>query len=94
MLDEDKILIDEKKKTLLIALGKVVYKKRKEIGKGINRFSFEYDIGNGLLSRLENGKLDIKITTFWKLANALNLNLTDFIKEIEKELPKEFNFYL
>lgn len=93
-MDEDKILIDEKKKTLLIALGKVVYKKRKEIGKGINRFSFEYDIGNGLLSRLENGKLDIKITTFWKLANALNLNLTDFIKEIEKELPKEFNFYL
>ena len=93
-MDEDKILIDEKKKTLLMALGKVVYKKRKEIGKGINRFSFEYDIGNGLLSRLENGKLDIKITTFWKLANALNLNLTDFIKEIEKELPKEFNFYL
>ncbi len=93
-MDEDKTLIDEKKKALLAALGKVVYKKRKEIGKGINRFSFEYDIGNGLLSRLENGKIDIKITTFWKLANALNLNLKDFVEEVEKELPKGFNFYL
>lgn len=93
-MDEDKTLIEEKKKILLCAVGKIIHKKRQLIKKGINRFSFEYDIGNGLLSRLENGKIDIKITTFWKLANALDVPLKDLILEIEKELPKGFNFYL
>ena len=93
MNDEDTIIMEQKKKMLLIALGKITQAQRKALNKGINKFSFEYDIGNGLLSRLENGNVDTKITTLWKLANAFGLKFSQFAHMIEKELPENFNFY-
>ena len=72
---------------------KVVNSKRKELNVGINKFSFEYDIGNGLLSRLERGDTDTQISTLWKLANAFGLKFSELANLIEKELPSEFNFY-
>lgn len=92
-MDKDSIEIEKNKKTLLKAIGKIVFNKRKELNKGINKFSFEYDIGNGLLSRLERGDTDTQITTLWKLANAFNLKFSDLALLIEKELPEDFNFY-
>ena len=85
--------LKKNKKTLLKAIGKIVFNKRKELNKGINKFSFEYDIGNGLLSRLERGDTDTQITTLWKLSNAFNLKFSDLALLIEKELPEDFNFY-
>ncbi len=41
------------KEKILNSLGYIVLENRKKTGKGINKFSFEYDIGNGLLSKLE-----------------------------------------
>jgi len=93
MNDEDSTIIEQKKKALLIAIGNVVHQERKALNKGINKFSFEYDIGNGLLSRLENGTTDTKITTLWKLANAFGLKFSQFANLIEQELPQDFNFY-
>lgn len=94
MQDEDTSIQNIKKKELLIALGNVVFEKRSQIKKGINTFSYEYDIGNGLLSRLEKGLIDTKITTLWKLANAFGYNkCSDFVKQIEAKLPEDFNFY-
>jgi len=93
MKDEDSIIMEQKKKALLVALGKVAFKQRHALNKGINKFSFEYDIGNGLLSRLENGTTDTKITTLWKLANAFGLKFSQLAKLIEEELPNDFNFY-
>lgn len=90
--DDNKIL-EKQKKILLKAIGKVVLEKRKELKKGINKFSFEYDIGNGLLSRLENGKSDTKISTLWKIANAFNIKFSDLAILIEKELGEDFTFY-
>ena len=75
-MDKDSIEIEKNKKILLKAIGKIVFNKRKELNKGINKFSFEYDIGNGLLSRLERGDTDTQITTLWKLANAFNLKFS------------------
>jgi len=93
MNDEDSIIIEQKKKALLVALGRVAYEQRKAQNKGINKFSFEYDIGNGLLSRLENGTTDTKITTLWKLANAFGLKFSQLALMIEEKLPEDFNFY-
>ena len=94
MQDEDTSIQNIKKKELLIALGNVVFEKRSQIKKGINTFSYEYDIGNGLLSRLEKGLIDTKITTLWKLANAFGYNkCSDFVEQIEAKLPEDFNFY-
>lgn len=93
MEDEDFNISEQKKSVLFQAIGKVVLRNRKNLNKGINKFSFEYDIGNGLLSRLENGKSDTKISTLWKLSNAFNISFTEFAKQIEEELPHGFNFY-
>ena len=83
----------DNKDILLSNIGKIIHQERCKLGKGINVFSFEYDIGNGLLSKLEKGKADTKITTLWKLANAFGYKCSDFIKLIEKELPENFDFY-
>ena len=93
MEQEDYILMEKRKRILLKAIGKIVKTKRLELKKGINKFSFEYDIGNGLLTRLERGDTDTKITTLWKLANAFNIKFSDLALLIEKELPNKFNFY-
>ena len=94
MQDEDTSIQNIKKKELLTALGNVVFENRSQIKKGINTFSYEYDIGNGLLSRLEKGLIDTKITTLWKLANAFGYNkCSDFVEQIEAKLPEDFNFY-
>lgn len=85
--------IEENKKILLTTIGKIIHEKRINLSKGINKFSFEYDIGNGLLSRLEKGKTDTQITTLWKLANAFDIKFSDLAIEIEKALPEKFNFY-
>jgi len=90
---EENKIAEQKKAELLKAVGKVILRKRKELNKGINKFSFEYDIGNGLLSRLENGTTDTKISTLWKLANAFEIKFSELSKLIEQELPENFNFY-
>lgn len=92
-MDNDAKVLESRKKRLLKAVGKVVKSKRQELNKGINKFSFEYDIGNGLLSRLERGDTDTQISTLWKLANAFGLEFSELAKLIEKELPQNFNFY-
>ncbi len=93
MSEDDIEIIKKKKRILLKAIGNAVLRKRNERKIGINKFSFEYDIGNGLLSRLEHGATDTKITTLWKLANAFNIAFSDLAKLIEDELPSGFNFY-
>lgn len=91
--DNDISVQTKRKKELLNALGRVVNENRTIQNKGINTFSYEYDIGNGLLSRLEKGLTDTKITTLWKLANAFGYKCSDFVKIIESRLPDNFNFY-
>lgn len=93
MREIDTNTFNNKKSILLAAIGKVVARKRKKLNKGINKFSFEYDIGNGLLSRLEKGTSEAKISTLWKLANAFDIPFSEFAKLIEDELPSNFNFY-
>ncbi len=93
MQDEDILIQNIRKKELLKTLGIIVNSQRKAIHKGINTFSYEYDIGNGLLSRLEKGMIDTKITTLWRLSNAFGYKCSDFVKLIEDSMPDDFNFY-
>lgn len=93
MQDEDTSIQQLRKKMLLTALGNLVHNCRHKQGKGINTFSYEYDIGNGLLSRLEKGNIDTKVSTLWKLANAFGYKCSDFVKLIEDQLPEDFDFY-
>lgn len=78
------------KDILLAAIGDIIREKRLAQNKGILLFSYEYDISNSSISLLEKGKRDVQITTLWKLANAFGMNFSDFAKEVESRLPKDF----
>ena len=93
MQDVDKEILESNKEVLLKTIGNIVKRERLRRNAGINKFSYEYDIGNGLLSYLEKGISDTKITTMWKLANAFGMQFSDFARMIELELPNDFNFY-
>ena len=43
-----------------------------------------------LLSRLENGKNEPKIASLWSVCEALDLNISDLFKEVERRLPDDF----
>ena len=56
-----------------------------------NNFANEYDIGNGTLYRIENALIDCKFITLWKIAEALDMKLSDIIKIVENEVGKDFH---
>ena len=81
---------DPKKEMLIKTIGNLIKEKRLAQDKGILLFSYEYDISNSSIALLEKGKRDVQVTTLWKLANALGMKFSEFAKEIETKLPKDF----
>lgn len=79
-----------KKEELLRVIGKLIKEKRLKKNKGILLLGYEYDISGSSIMNLEKGKRDVQITTLWKLANAFGIPFSDFIKEVESNLPKDF----
>lgn len=80
----------EERTLLLKVIGEIVKEKRLEMNKGILLFGYEYDISNSSIAMVEKGQRDVQITTLWKIANALGMSFSEFVKEIEKRLPKNF----
>ena len=80
--------------TLINAVSKVLQEQINGTNKSIKLFSREYEFSDGLISKLIRGKYsDIKLSTVWKFANALNINPATFINMINENLPDDFNFY-
>ena len=72
-------------------VGKVIKSLRiKNTSLSCNKLANEYDIGNGNLSRIENGKVDAKFITLWKVAEALGLKMSELTKIIEDEVGEDF----
>ena len=79
---------DEKTKYLIKTAGKLFRSLREELtAKSLDKLAREYDIDSGNLSKIENGKNDPKLTTLWKIAEALEIPLSELIKRLENELP-------
>ena len=94
MQADDKQNIIEKQKILVTAVSLVVRNLLKRSGKSGRKISEEYDIGLGVISKLDRNLVsDIKLSTLWKLMNAFNISPENFIKMILDNLPKNFNFY-
>lgn len=83
---------NEKYKELFSATGRVIKRLRQEKKLTVNLFAYENDLQKSLISRLENGQNEPKLASLWKIAEALNIKPSEFIKEVEKELPKDFYF--
>ncbi len=77
---------------LITQIGKVIRQTRLEMSdKSLNMFSYEYDLNPGNVSRIENGQIEAKITMLWRIAEALNIPLSELIKTVENELGSDFS---
>lgn len=78
-----------KKKVIRNALAATV--KRLRGNKSQFILGAEYDIPSSVISDIERAVKDPQLTTLFKLATAFNMTVSEFISEIEKELPKDFS---
>ncbi len=82
---------NEKTLHLVNTLGKIIRNARfKKDTISLNTFAYEYDLNPGNLSRIENGQIEAKITMLWRIAEALEMPLSEIIKQLENELGKDF----
>ena len=64
---------------MLPNFGEIIRKRRKELGLTIEQLAEKADVSDGLISLLERKRLkDIKISNLQKIANVLNLDVSDF----------------
>lgn len=85
---------DEKTLYLAKIIGEVLKELRTKKHKGsINKFAHEFDLDVGNTSRIENGKIDAKAVTLWKIAEALEIPLSEFMRLVEKKVSQDFHFF-
>ncbi len=80
---------DAKKKIIFNAIAKTV--KRLRGSKSQFMLGAEFDIPSSVLSDLERAVKDPQLTTIFKLAGAFGLSVSQFMREVEKELPENFS---
>ena len=77
--------------TLIKELGKIIKKHRLEQNKTMYRISAECSIHKDTWRLIEKGLVkDIKISSLWKIAEGLEIEPADLIKEIHEVLGKNF----
>lgn len=75
-------------------LGQAIRRMRIEkTGKSTILFAYENDIPKSTLTRIERGENEPQIVTLKKLAEAFGLSMSEFFKEIEKDLPPNFKIF-
>lgn len=72
-------------------VGKVIadFRKRKNISQEV--ISGLADIGRTHLSAIERGERKPTLETLYRIANALDVNMSDIVIEIENEIKNDFN---
>lgn len=80
---------DVKKKIIFSAIAKTV--KRLRGKKSQFMLGAEYDIPPSVLSDLEREVKDPQLTTLLKLSGAFGLTISQFMQELEKDLPEKFS---
>lgn len=87
-MQEDKKTIDVKKQLILDALAQTM----KELRGNRSQFiiSAENDISTSIISIAERGKKDPQLTTIFKIAEAFDLSVVDFLAKVCEKLPANF----
>lgn len=82
---------DEKSLHLRKLFGQIV-KEIRENKKGLsgNKFANEYGINDSNLGKIERAEIDCKFVTFWKIAEALEVKPSQFVKILEDTLGDDF----
>ncbi len=72
-------------------LGEVIKENRINKAKiSLNKLAHEYDLDRGNLSKIENGILNCRLVTAWKISEALGIKFSDFAKILEDTLGSDF----
>ena len=83
---------NEKTLHLIENFGQIIKKTReKNTNKSQTLLAYEYELDSGNLSRVENGKIDSKLTMLWRISEALGVPLSQIIKSLEDELGEDFH---
>lgn len=83
-------------KTILLSkvIGSILKELREKVpNRSINNVAHEYGLDVGNTSRIENGLIEVKVVTLWKLAEAYDIPLSKLIKLVEQKMPKNFHFF-
>lgn len=84
----------EKSIYLSKTIGLVLKELREKVpNRSINNVAHEYGLDVGNTSRIENGLIEVKVVTLWKLAEAYKIPLSQLIEIVEKKLPQNFHFF-
>ena len=79
------------KKILYEAVGRVLRKRRKELGYKLTIFAYENDIPTTSLTSIEAAKTEACFSNIYKVARALNMTFEEFGRCLDEELPENFN---
>jgi transcriptional regulator with XRE-family HTH domain len=81
-----------KNKILLqTVLGEIIKEYRLKTNKSISYLTAEIGMTKSLLADTEKGIKDPQLSTLWRLSQALEIPLSDIIKELESKLGKDFS---
>ena len=83
---------NEKTLIYIKTLGSVIQTKRIAHSKDA-RYNFcnSYELDSSNLRRIENGEIEPKITMLLRISEALNISLSELIKDVERELGNDFH---
>ena len=66
-------------------LGSYIKFRRKQLGKSLNRFSFDVEVDPSIISRTENLKQDIFYKTLVKIAGGFGQTPAEFLADFERK---------
>lgn len=81
-----------KRQELSLALAKAFGELRLESKKSANLFSNEIELSKTTTLKLEKAQLDPQLSTFCRLASALGILPSELLKQVEKDLPENWDF--
>ncbi len=84
-------LFQENKILMQNTLGQLIKSLRKKTNKSITLLTAEVGMTKSLLADTEKGIKDPQLSTLWRIAQGLNIPLSDIIKLLENELGEEFS---
>ncbi len=74
---------DLQEKEIIIAIGKEIRKRRMELGHTMESISKLCGISRGMLGLIESGKSTTTITTLWKLASILKIEIKELFPNLK-----------
>ena len=82
--------MQDKKFKFQNALAKIIKKYRENLQLSMTKTSDEIGLTKSIWSNVEAGRRDPQLTTIWRMAEALNVPLSQIIAELETTLGKDF----